>query len=235
MISNHDHNEKERAAYLLSLLQQGLSLAVVSDAGMPLISDPGFPVVRALLDADIRIIPIPGACAALTAAIASGISTSEFSFLGFAPSRQQERRHWIEQQKNRIESWIFYESKHRIRAVLADLSYVLEAERQICVAREITKQYETFYRGTLQQLAQNDLVDIMERGEFVVLIQGAGQRSTVTDNLENIKREFNAQELTQALQPLLSISDRAKLLASLFKVAKNTVYNLILTAEKDKT
>lgn len=174
LISLHDHNERQRANYLIERLSQGDSIALVSDAGTPLISDPGFILVRAVREAGYQVSPIPGCCAFVAALSASGLPSDRFSFLGFLPSKTGARISTLEQLVNKTETLIFYESTHRIVDSLRDMLGVFGPERYVVIARELTKTFETLYGDRLESLlnwVQSD--SNQQRGEFVLLIQGA--------------------------------------------------------------
>jgi len=169
-ISYHDHNEQQRATELIEKLQEGSDIAVVSDAGTPAISDPGFRLVRAAIENDIAVVPVPGPSALISALIAAGLPTDEFFFAGFLPSRPNARRTRLSELQSVPGTLIFYEAPHRLAATLKDALEVL-GEREAVVARELTKLHEEIRRGLLSKLAadyadqKNDI-----RGEIVVLI-----------------------------------------------------------------
>src|SRR6185503_6030375 len=151
-ISYHEHNEQQRAAELIDRLKQGTNIAVVSDAGTPSISDPGFRLVRAAIENDIPIIPVPGPSALITALIAAGLPTDEFFFAGFLPSRTNARRARLAELQAVPGTLIFYEAPHRLAATLND-AYEILGERKAVVARELTKLHEEIKRGRLSKLA----------------------------------------------------------------------------------
>jgi len=169
-ISYHEHNEQQRAAELVERLKQGANIAVVSDAGTPAISDPGYRLVRAAIENEIPVIPVPGPSALIAALIAAGLPTDEFFFAGFLPSRTSARRARLNELQSVPGTLIFYEAPHRLAATLKD-AYEILGEREAVVARELTKLHEEIRRGRLSELTadyadhQNDI-----RGEIVVLI-----------------------------------------------------------------
>ncbi|HEY0723280.1 MAG TPA: 16S rRNA (cytidine(1402)-2'-O)-methyltransferase [Pyrinomonadaceae bacterium] len=169
-LSYHDHNEQQRATQLVEQLQQGNNIAVVSDAGTPSISDPGFRLVRAAIEKDITVVPVPGPSALISALIAAGLPTDEFFFAGFLPSRTNARRTRLSELQSVPGTLIFYEAPHRLAATLKDALEVL-GEREAVVARELTKLHEEIRRGRLSELAA-DYADQKSdiRGEIVVLI-----------------------------------------------------------------
>ena len=168
-ISYHEHNEQQRAAELIERLKQGSNIAVVSDAGTPSISDPGFRLVRAAIENEIAVIPVPGPSALIAALIAAGLPTDEFFFAGFLPSKTSARRARLNELQSVPGTLIFYEAPHRIAATLKD-AYEILGEREAVVARELTKLHEEIRRGKLSELTADytDKKDI--RGEIVVLI-----------------------------------------------------------------
>jgi 16S rRNA (cytidine1402-2'-O)-methyltransferase len=168
-ISYHEHNEQQRAAQLLDLLKQGTDIAVVSDAGTPSISDPGFRLVRAAIESEVPVVPVPGPSALISALIAAGLPTDEFFFAGFVPSRSNARRARLSELRTVPGTLIFYEAPHRLAATLED-AYEILGEREAVVARELTKLHEEIRRGRLSDLAKHYRNEETPRGEIVVLI-----------------------------------------------------------------
>jgi 16S rRNA (cytidine1402-2'-O)-methyltransferase len=168
-ISYHEHNERERAAELLERLKSGRDIAVVSDAGTPAISDPGFRLTRIAIDNGVAVVPVPGANALTTALIASGLPTDEFFFGGFLPARSGARRARLAELRSTPATLIFYEGPHRIAATLKDAHEIL-GEREAVVARELTKLHEEFARGRLSELATRFSSAENARGEMVLMI-----------------------------------------------------------------
>ena len=168
-ISYHDHNEQQRARQLVESLKNGSSIAVVSDAGTPAISDPGFRLVRAAIEIDAPVVPIPGPSALISALIAAGLPTDEFFFAGFLPARSNQRRARLAEIKSIPGTLIFYEAPHRLDATLKD-AYEMLGEREAVVARELTKVHEEIKRGRLSELASHYASENNARGEIVVLI-----------------------------------------------------------------
>lgn len=174
LLSLHEHNEKARAVELVARLRAGESVALVSDAGTPLVSDPGYPLVRAAVEAGIAVVPVPGPCAAIAALSASGLPGERFCFEGFLPARAAARRQRLTELASEPRTLVLYEAPHRIAACLADLAAALGGERRACVAREITKLHETFYRASLGELAARARADAdLQRGEAVIVVEGA--------------------------------------------------------------
>ncbi len=177
LISLHDHNETHRSVQLLTRLQQGESGALVSDAGTPLINDPGYFLVKLLRQHHITVVPIPGPSAVITALCAAGLPTDRFSYEGFLPAKQGKRVLALERLKEDVRTLVFYESPHRVQATLADLQQVFGNERAMSVARELTKKFEQFVSGSIEEVIhyfeQNpDKI----RGEFVLMIGGAPEK-----------------------------------------------------------
>jgi 16S rRNA (cytidine1402-2'-O)-methyltransferase len=171
-ISYHEHNERERAPELLGRLKQGLDVAIVSDAGTPGISDPGFRLARLAIENDVRVVPVPGASALITALVASGMPTDEFFFGGFLPARSGARRTRLGELRSIPATLIFYEGPHRIAATLKDAQEIL-GEREAVVARELTKMHEEIVRGRLSELAARFSSADSARGEMVLIIDRA--------------------------------------------------------------
>jgi 16S rRNA (cytidine1402-2'-O)-methyltransferase len=168
-ISYHEHNERERATELLRLIDAGSDVAIVSDAGTPGISDPGFRLARLAIVSGARVVPVPGASAVITALVASGMPTDEFFFGGFLPSRSAARRARLSELRSLPATLIFYEGPHRIAATLKDAHEIL-GEREAVVARELTKIYEEVVRGRLSELAESFSSPEKARGEMVLII-----------------------------------------------------------------
>lgn len=176
LLSLHEHNEAGRVEQIASRLAAGEDVALVSDAGTPLISDPGFVLVRELRRVGHRIVPIPGPCALVAALSAAGLPTDRFLFNGFLPAKSGARRSRLERLAGREETLVFYESPHRIRDMLADIAEVL-GSRQVVLARELTKTFETFLEGDAGRLLSIMADDPDQaRGEFVVMLAGAPAR-----------------------------------------------------------
>jgi 16S rRNA (cytidine1402-2'-O)-methyltransferase len=180
-ISYHDHNERERALELVELLKSGADVAVVSDAGTPGISDPGFRLARVAIDNDVPVVPVPGPSALVSALVASGLPTDEFFFGGFLPARSGARRARLAELRLMPTTLIFYEGPHRIAAALKDAREVL-GERQAVVARELTKMHEEIVRGSLSDLAARFSTTENARGEMVLLIDRTVMPGEDADN-----------------------------------------------------
>jgi 16S rRNA (cytidine1402-2'-O)-methyltransferase len=169
MVSYHEHNEAGRSAELVGKLQDGASVALVSDAGTPLISDPGYRLVTAAIAAGVPVVPIPGVAAVTAALAGSGLATDSFRFCGFLPPKTTQRRKIFEQLKNETCTLIFYEAPHRIIEALADITAVMGA-REVVIARELTKLHEEFLRGTADELREQLAARPSVKGEITLLI-----------------------------------------------------------------
>ncbi|OLO03777.1 16S rRNA (cytidine(1402)-2'-O)-methyltransferase [Salinicola socius] len=184
LISLHEHNEAARVDQLRKRLADGAQLALVSDAGTPLISDPGFVLVRELRRAGCRVVPIPGPCALVAGLSAAGLPTDRFTFEGFLAAKSGARRKQLEAGASREETRVFYESPHRIRDLLEDIAAVV-GERQVVLARELTKTFETLLDGSATELLRiMDEDPDQARGEFVVMLAGAPRREEAADDVE---------------------------------------------------
>ncbi len=224
-ISYHEHNRHSRIPELLKQLGEGKSIAVVSDAGMPLISDPGYELVLACVEAQITVVPIPGAVAAITALSASGISTDKFVFEGFLSAKAKQRRSHLESLKSEERTLIFYESPHRLRSTLQDLAEIFGDVRQIVLARELTKIYEEFWRGSIAG-ACSYYKEKVPVGEYTIVV--AGNPPTL--------REFTEAELIEELETIInqgiSPSQASRQLAASTSLPRRQLYQLALTLKK---
>jgi len=218
----HDHNEGQKVPELIARMQQGEHISLISDAGTPLISDPGFRLVRAAHEAGIRVVPIPGACAAISALSASGLPSDRFSFEGFLPAKTHARKQTLEGLKKDTRTLIFYEAPHRIVDSLIDCVEVLGRDRDACMAREITKTFETIKKATLGELlafVQSD--SNQERGEIVLVIGGFNAEQEVENT------EATDKLLKRLLQDL-PVKPAAQLAAELTGLKKNELYQRAL-------
>ncbi len=224
LISMHEHNERERSLQLLDFLKKGESIALISDAGTPLISDPGAHLVRVVREAGIRIVPIPGPCAAIAALSASGLPTERFVFEGFLPTKGKLRQERIQALKNETRTIIFYEAPHRISDLLKDLEPVLGKDRECVFARELTKIYETIHADTLTELQKWIKEDAYrERGEMVLLVKGADQ----------LIEENNADKILEVLLEKLPLKQAVEMTAKITNQRKNTIYQQALMLKKN--
>lgn len=174
LVSYHEHNQESGGHKILSFLENGQSVALVSDAGMPCISDPGEDIVRKALEEGYRVVPVPGANAALSALIVSGISPQPFLFYGFLPRKKKERVTELEKLARRQETLLFYEAPHRLKECLKGFNAVFGGDRRIVLGREITKKFEEFLRGTLAEALEWVETNEM-RGEFCLVVEGSSE------------------------------------------------------------
>jgi 16S rRNA (cytidine1402-2'-O)-methyltransferase len=182
LLSLHAHNETQRVPEILARLTAGETIALVSDAGTPLLSDPGYELVRAAAAAGIDVEAIPGPCAITTALAVAGLPVSRFCFEGFLPARERERRAHLSRLAAETRTLVFFEAPHRIAATLADLAAELGDDRRAAVARELTKAHETIYRGSLAELTQRAAADEnFRRGEITLVVAGATRESAGVD------------------------------------------------------
>lgn len=221
-VSYHEHNRNERLPELLSQLSGGKSIALVTDAGVPGISDPGYELVKACVEAGIQVVPIPGANAAITALSAAGLPTERFAFEGFLPASGKDRKLRLESLQAESRTLIFYEAPHRIRATLQDLAECLGNERGIALARELTKMYEEFWRGTLEQ-AIAYYTQHEPKGEFTLIVAGAELEMPV------LSEEALKDELQKIMDEGVSRSQASRQLAQLTKLPRRQLYQLALS------
>ncbi|SQH97317.1 16S rRNA (cytidine(1402)-2'-O)-methyltransferase [Haemophilus haemolyticus] len=215
----HDHNEQEKAHILVEKLKQGSHIALISDAGTPLISDPGFHLVRQCRESGIRVVPLPGACAAITALCASGIASDRFCFEGFLPAKSKARKDKLENIAEEDRTVIFYESTHRILDTLEDMQSVLGEERYIVLAREITKTWETITGNTIKNLREWLLEDPNRtKGEMVLIVEGKPK----SDNNEEISPQ--AVKALELIAEELPLKKAAAIVAELYGYKKNALY-----------
>jgi 16S rRNA (cytidine1402-2'-O)-methyltransferase len=222
-ISYHEHNELARASELFSRLQSGENGALVSDAGTPLLSDPGYRIVRGALEAGIRVEPLPGASAVLAALVVAGLPTDQFHFGGFLPAKQGQRKRLLESLSNEPATLIFYEAPHRITETLADIDAVMGG-REVVAARELTKLHEEVLRGTAAEIREKLVARDSVRGEFVVLISKATEPDETDTPIEE------AIELMVATG--IPRMDAIKTLARERGLSKRDVYKLVVVKSK---
>lgn len=219
MVAYHEHNEREQAARLVKRLLGGDDVGLITDAGTPLISDPGFRLVSKAHDSEVRVVPVPGCCAGIAALSAAGLPTDRFVFDGFLPAKREARRDRLGQLATETRTVVLYESAHRILDAVTDLVDVVGPDRVITVAREMTKQFETIRRGTADEVARWLRHDPDQRkGEFVVLVQGR-------------PAQVPAEDLSLVLTPLLVVlplKQAVSLAAQITGRPRNEVYKLAL-------
>lgn len=220
----HEHNEKSKAKSLLTQLQQGKSAALISDAGTPLISDPGFYLIRLLREEGIPIVPIPGASALIAALSVSGLPTDAFVFEGFLPAKEKQRCAVLQRLKGETRTLVFYESCHRILESLASMCAIFGDNRQAVLARELTKSHESVVSGSLLAL-RDGLVRHPEtqKGEFVVLVAGEPQVSRLSPEVE---------ATCKALLQVLPLKQAVALTSSITNTPKNLLYDFAIKIKK---
>jgi 16S rRNA (cytidine1402-2'-O)-methyltransferase len=228
LIAVHEHNEQKSALLLLERLHAGESIALVTDAGTPGISDPGAIVVDVLREAGVNIVPVPGASAVVTALSASGITANGFLFHGFLPASASQRRKTLEILKDYHVTLVFYEAPHRILDCVEDLAAVLGGERRITIARELTKTFETFHRCLLSEAkAWLESDANQQRGEFVLLVEAA----LIKDEADI---PVDAERVLRLLLADLPLKQAVKLAVDITGVKKNVLYDFALSIKTDK-
>ncbi len=218
LISYHEHNKLKMQPVLLELLQSGKNVALVSDAGMPGISDPGSDIVAACIAENINVEVLPGANAAITALVASGLNTDAFVFVGFLPKKITDARRYLETIKNENKTLIFYESPHRLQKILELLNNVL-GNRRIALARELTKMHEQILRFSLQEAIEH-YTTIEPRGEYVLVVEG------YKDTEISIDEDLILSTIEQYKEQGYSTKDAITKAAQKLGLSKNIVYNL---------
>jgi len=216
LISFHEYNESQRIALLTARIEAGESLALVSDAGTPSVSDPGYRLVRAALEKEIQVVPIPGVSAAITALCAAGLPTDSFTFIGFPPKKKGKRLHLLESLKKEARTLIFYESPMRISVFVSELIDIM-GDRYAVLGREMTKLYEEFIRGNLSCILESLENRAAVKGECTLLVSGA-------EECESFSAEDLAEEIEKGLDAGISISDLSKSLAKSFGISRKEVY-----------
>ena len=222
MLALHEHNERELAPRLVEQLRQGESMAVISDAGTPLISDPGYNLVRLAHEAGVAVVPIPGPSALICALSASGLPTDRFVFEGFLPAKAVSRRARLEALRSETRTLIFYESSHRLVECLQDMQVVFGVDRYVVLARELTKQFETLHGDGVRNLlhwVQDD--PNQQKGEMVLLVQGEAEA-------EGHEIDVEAERVLLALLDELPIKTAAKLTARITGLNKRALYDRAL-------
>ena len=223
-LSYHQHNEQSRIPELIEKLNQGKTIALVTDAGMPGISDPGYELVKACVEANISVVPIPGVTASITALSASGLPSNKFIFIGFLPTKIKLREEHLEKLSNLLETIVLYESPYRILQTLEDLAKILGENRKIVLARELTKLHEEFWRGTVGQAIlhyQNN----QPKGEFTIVIAGAEPELAVLSE-DTIK-----QKLQELFAQGISRSQASRQLAQKINLSRRKIYQIALKIE----
>ncbi len=223
--SFHEHNEKKQVTEIMRRLSNGAHIALVSDAGTPLISDPGYCLVREARRQGFRVSPIPGPCAMIAALSVSGLPIDRFVFEGFVPAKEGARRTLLRRVVEEQRTVVLYESCHRILQTLAELSHSLDPERTVVVGREISKKFETFYHGGAGEvLGQLQGGAEHQNGEFVVMVSGAPASDPATANL---------QDLLALLLDELPVKTASRIVSTWSGMGRNQIYALALALEKE--
>ena len=220
-ISYHEHNKETAGPKLIEMLLEGKSVAQVSDAGMPVISDPGADLVRLALEAHVPIVPLPGPNAALTALVASGLDARQFAFIGFLPKITAKQKKLLSDMSRVPVTLIFYEAPHRLKDTMDTLLKYL-GNRKAVTARELTKKFETFRRGTLQEL-RAELDENDPRGEYVILVEGWNE-DMETEEEETRSWQEEAEELAKTMPQ----KEAARKIAAKFNMGRREVYQYLL-------
>ncbi|KRF28693.1 16S rRNA (cytidine(1402)-2'-O)-methyltransferase [Paenibacillus sp. Soil787] len=227
LVSYHEHNKQASGPELVRLLLEGQSIALVSDAGLPAISDPGYDLVRMAVEQSVPVVPIPGANAALSALIASGLPTERFTFVGFLPREKKDQTKVLEGLLHTQDTLLFYESPHRVEKTLTRMAEVWGEERRVCLARELTKRYEEFLRGTIAECLAH-LEQYPPQGEYCVIAEGASEKAA----REAADAWWEAMTLGEHTrhyeQSGSNRKDALKLVANDRGISKRDVYNALL-------
>lgn len=225
-ISYHEHNRQARIPELLQYMANGQAIALVSDAGMPAVSDPGYELVTACIEAGVTVVPIPGASAVITALIASGLPTDRFVFEGFLPAKAAKRREFLESLQTESRTLIFYESPYRLQESLQDFATVWGSDRQIVLARELTKLYEEFWRGTIGEAIAH-YSQREPQGEYTLVVAGN------PPSQPQLTEEQLKAELLQIITQGVSRSQASRQLAKSTSLPRRQLYQLALSLEID--
>ncbi|MBD2677977.1 MULTISPECIES: 16S rRNA (cytidine(1402)-2'-O)-methyltransferase [Nostoc] len=221
-ISYHEHNRTSRIPEILQYLANDKAIALVSDAGMPGISDPGYELIKACIEAGISVVPIPGASAAITALSAAGLPTDRFVFEGFLPAKTQQRREHLESLQTESRTLIFYESPHRLQDTLQDLAEIWGSDRQIVLGRELTKLYEEFWRGTIAEAIAH-YSQREPQGEYTLVVGG------IPPSQIQLTQEELKAELKQLITQGISRSQASRQLAKVTSLPRRQLYQLALS------
>jgi len=224
VVSYHEHNEEKQTSQLIEFLKNGKSIALISDAGTPLVSDPGYRLVSSAHDEGITVIPIPGSSAVVTGLSVSGLSCNKFIFEGYLPTRTISRKKYLKSLVSESRTLIFYEAPHRILESIEDMLTVFGSSRLVSITRELTKKHEQISRGTLSSIKLKiETGEIKNKGEFVILVEG---------NSENHIADSEILRINRILAEKVSSKDAIKMTAKITKKKKNDVYKLVMQNDK---
>ena len=224
VVSYHEHNEEKQTSQLIEFLKNGKSIALISDAGTPLVSDPGYRLVSSAHDEGITVIPIPGSSAVVTGLSVSGLSCNKFIFEGYLPTRTISRKKYLKLLVSEPRTLIFYEAPHRILESIEDMLTVFGSSRLVSITRELTKKHEQISRGTLSSIKLKiETGEIKNKGEFVILVEG---------NSENHIADSEILRINRILAEKVSSKDAIKMTAKITKKKKNDVYKLVMQNDK---
>ena len=224
VVSYHEHNEEKQTSQLIEFLKNGKSIALISDAGTPLVSDPGYRLVSSAHDEGITVIPIPGSSAVVTGLSVSGLSCNKFIFEGYLPTRTISRKKYLKLLVSEPRTLIFYEAPHRILESIEDMLTVFGSSRLVSITRELTKKHEQISRGTLSSIKLKiETGEIKNKGEFVILVEG---------NSENHIADSEILRINRILSEKVSSKDAIKITAKITKKKKNDVYKLVMQNDK---
>ena len=224
VVSYHEHNEEKQTSQLIEFLKNGKSIALISDAGTPLVSDPGYRLVSSAHDEGITVIPIPGSSAVVTGLSVSGLSCNKFIFEGYLPTRTISRKKYLKLLVSEPRTLIFYEAPHRILESIEDMLTVFGSSRLVSITRELTKKHEQISRGTLSSIKLKiETGEIKNKGEFAILVEG---------NSENHIADSEILRINRILAEKVSSKDAIKMTAKITKKKKNDVYKLVMQNDK---
>ena len=223
--SYHEHNERGKARELVEQLRQGRSIALLSDAGTPMISDPGYRLVVEAIRAGVQVIPLPGPSAVTAALSAAGLPTDRFGFEGFLPAKKSERRSALEALKKDTKTLVFYEAPHRLKETLADMAEIFE-DREVAIGREISKVHEEFLRGALREILAT-VEQQTVRGEITLVVQGATSGAPVSE-------EGVISEIRQLAENGMRVKEISELVGAHHGISKREVYRLALRVKNLK-
>lgn len=230
LISLHDHNEAQRADVIKEKLMSGEQGALISDAGTPLISDPGYVLVSGLRESGLNVVPIPGASAIITALSAAGLPTDRFSFEGFLPAKKSQKKNTLEQFLAEPRTVVMYESTHRILDTLDMMHEIFDDARQLCVAKELTKSHERFVKGSVQEVVEAfEIHPDWKKGEFVLILEGAETKKASESELTSDQVVWLQTLIAQNL-PVKQISEIA---ANVTGMKKKQLYDWVLQQKKE--